>query len=113
MHEVSLDDALAAGEPVMLTIATPGFCETAICGPTVEVVEAVRTAEPAGGSVRWIHLEVFSDAGTTVADPVAAWQLQSEPWIFGIGSDGTIVGRLDGPLTVLDGEVAALAAQLA
>lgn len=113
MHEVSLDEALQAGEPVVLTIATPGFCETAICGPTVEVVEEVRAGQPADSPVRWIHLEVFSDAGTTVADPVTAWQLQSEPWIFTIGSDGQVAGRLDGPLTTLESEIAPLAAELA
>ncbi|MPZ89997.1 MAG: hypothetical protein GEU81_18505, partial [Nitriliruptorales bacterium] len=28
MHEVGLDQALAAGRPVMITFATPAFCET-------------------------------------------------------------------------------------
>jgi hypothetical protein len=113
MHDVSLDEALADGDPVMLVIATPGFCQTAICGPTVEVAEAVRTSESAPADVTWIHLEVFTDAGTTIADQVTAWQLQSEPWIFGIGADGMIRGRLDGPLTVLDGEIDALSASIA
>ena len=113
MHEVSLDEALQAGEPVMLTIATPGFCETAICGPTVEVVEGIWASRPADSPIRWVHVEVFSDAGATVADPVTAWQLQSEPWIFGVGSDGQITGRLDGPLTILEDEIAALADQIA
>ena len=48
-----------------------------------------------------------------MADPVTAWQLQSEPWIFGVGSDGQITGRLDGPLTILEDEIAALADQIA
>jgi hypothetical protein len=113
MHEVSLDEAIRAGDPVVLTIATPGFCETAICGPTVEVVQGVRASQPADSTIRWIHLEVFSDAGTTVADPLTAWQLQSEPWIFTIGSDGQIAGRLDGPLTTLEDAIAPLAAELA
>lgn len=109
MHEVSLDDALADGRPVVLTIATPAFCETAICGPTVEVVETVRTGGAVPDDVAWIHLEVFTDSGATLADQVAAWQLPSEPWIFGIDADGTISGRLDGPLTVLPEEISALA----
>ncbi|WP_341252959.1 hypothetical protein [Euzebya pacifica] len=112
MHDISLDEALRAGEPVMLSIATPGFCETAICGPTVEVVDRVRASGAGDPAVRWIHVEVFTDAGTTVADPVTAWELQSEPWVFGIAADGTIAGRLDGPLTILDDEVAALADSL-
>ncbi|WP_370325958.1 hypothetical protein [Euzebya sp.] len=109
MHAASLDTALAEGRPVMLTIATPAFCETAICGPTVDVVEDVRTGGEVPEGIEWIHLEVFSDAGTTLADQVEAFQLQSEPWIFGIDGAGTVVGRLDGPLTVLPDEIAALA----
>jgi hypothetical protein len=112
MHEVSLDAALQAGEPVVVAFATPGFCETAICGPTVEVVERVRD-QSTDSAVRWIHVEIFTDAGTTIGDPVTTWGLQSEPWVFAIGSDGRINGRLDGPLTVLEGEIAAMAAELA
>ena len=114
MHDVSFDTALADGKPVMLAIATPAFCETAICGPTVEVVEGVRTDDAtAGDDTVWIHLEVFTDAGQTLAEQVEAWGLPSEPWVFGIDREGRIAGRLDGPLTVLDGEVAALAAEIA
>ncbi|MEE8600223.1 hypothetical protein [Euzebya tangerina] len=112
MHEDSLDDLIAAGTPVMLTIATPAFCETAICGPTVDVIESVRTGR-ADEDVAWVHLEVFTDAGLTVADQVTEWNLPSEPWLFGIDGDGMIAGRLDGPLTVLPQEIGALADQLA
>ena len=108
MHEDSLDDLIAAGTPVMLTIATPGFCETAICGPTVDVIQSVRAGRP-DEDIAWVHLEVFTDAGLTVAEQVTEWNLPSEPWLFGIDGDGKIAGRLDGPLTVLPQEMGALA----
>ncbi|WP_157965392.1 hypothetical protein [Euzebya rosea] len=112
MHKNSFDSLIADGRPVMLSIATPGFCETAICGPTVEVVESVRTARGDDDRVAWVHLEVFVDGGVTLAEQVTDWNLPSEPWLFGVGADGTVVGRLDGPLTVLPEEIMALAEQL-
>lgn len=94
MHDVSLDDALAAGRPIMLIFATPAFCQTAVCGPAVENLETVR-ADGDWGDVAFIHVEIFSDEGQTLAEPVAAWDLPTEPWLFTIASDGTIVDRLD------------------
>ena len=97
MHEISLDQALAKGQPVMLTFATPAYCQTAVCGPAVDNVEQARTSGEFS-NVAWIHTEIYSDEGQTVGDPVRAWNLQSEPWVFAIGADGKIAGRLDGPI---------------
>jgi hypothetical protein len=96
MHDVSLDQALASHRPVVLTFATPAFCRSAVCGPVVDHVESVRTARD-WGDVAWIHVEVFRDQGQQVVQAVTDWHLPSEPWIFMIGSDGTVVDRLEGP----------------
>lgn len=104
MHEISLDDALAQGRPVVLAFATPAFCETAVCGPSVGVVEKVRKAGD-WGDVAFIHCEIFNDAGQTVAQPVTKWNLPSEPWLFTIGDDGRIAERTDGPLMTLEDQV--------
>ncbi|HVM15459.1 MAG TPA: hypothetical protein VM287_14180 [Egibacteraceae bacterium] len=94
MHDVSLDDALAAGRPIMLMFATPAFCQTAVCGPAVDNLEEVR-ADGEWDDVAFIHVEIFSDEGQTLAEPVAEWDLPTEPWLFTIAADGTIVDRLD------------------
>jgi hypothetical protein len=106
MHDVSLDEALADGRPVALLFSTPAFCQTAVCGPTVDVVEQIR--RDGYDDVAFIHCEIFSDAGVTVGDPVAAWQLPTEPWLFVIGPQGDIVRRADGPLLVVADEVRSL-----
>jgi hypothetical protein len=108
MHDVSLDEALAAGRPVVLTFATPAYCMTAICGPSVEVVDEVR-ASGDWGDTAWIHVEIFSDAGQTLSAPVEQWGLLSEPWLFAIDADGTVRQRADGPLLVLDDHVRTIA----
>jgi hypothetical protein len=106
MHEISLDEALAGDTPVVLLFATPAFCQTAVCGPTVDVVEQVRRR--GFDDVTFIHCEIFSDAGETLGDPVVAWNLPTEPWMFVIDPGGTIVRRADGPLLVVADEVRTL-----
>ena len=100
MHEVSLDAALSEGRPVVLTIATPAYCTSEICGPVVDIVEQVRN-EVARDDVVWIHSEVFVDP--TIEQPVTVpimgtLSLPSEPWTFLVGSDGKVVDRYDGPV---------------
>lgn len=108
MHETSLDEAMAAG-PVVLTVATPQFCQTAVCGPVVSVVEAVRD-EAARDDVAFIHVEVFTDEGVTVAPVVEELGLPTEPWTWVIDADGVVVDRYDGPVvpSMLAESVAAL-----
>lgn len=96
MHGLSLDRALEEGRPTVLTIATPAYCQTAICGPVVDVIEGVKDAVERD-DVAWIHVEVFEDAGETPADLVTALELPSEPWTFFIDADGTIASKLEGP----------------
>lgn len=106
MHDISLDDALVSEEPVVLLFATPAFCQTAVCGPTVDVLERVR--RDGYGNVKFIHCEIYADKGETIGDPVAAWDLPTEPWLFVIGPGGRIARRADGPLLVVADEVRSL-----
>lgn len=112
MHDVSLDDALAARRPVMLTFATPAYCQTAVCGPSVEVIDSVRQRRQ-WGEAAWIHVEIYSDDGQTLAKPVKQWDLPTEPWLFAIDREGVVVERRDGPLLVLADQVAAVAEEIA
>jgi hypothetical protein len=109
MHDVSLDEALAADRPVMLMFATPAYCQTAVCGPAVGTLDEVRESGD-WGDVAFIHVEIFSDAGETVTDPVREWGLPTEPWVFAIDGDGRIADRADGPM--IDSELAGMAEQL-
>ena len=95
MHATSLEEAVAAGRPVALMFATPAYCQTAVCGPAVERLDAVRT-DGEWGDVAFVHVEIYSDEGTTTTQPVQAWELPTEPWLFTIGRDGAIVDRIDG-----------------
>lgn len=93
-HEVSLDTAIEGGGPVVVMFSTPRFCVSQICGPVLDLLigESQDFADTA-----FIHSEIWANDETTEpVDAVAQWGLQTEPWLFGIKSDGTIAARLDG-----------------
>ena len=98
MHEVSLDEALTTGgQPVAVLFATPAYCQTAVCGPAVATLDGIRGSRGWSG-MRFIHCEIYTDEGQTLGDPVQVWDLPTEPWLFTIAGDGTILDRLDGPM---------------
>lgn len=96
MHGVSLASALSEGRPTVLTIATPAYCQTAICGPVVDIVEGLQE-ETGRDEVAWIHVEVFSDAGNTPVELVSELQLPSEPWTYFIDGQGQVADLYEGP----------------
>ena len=108
MHDVSLAQALAEGRPVMLMFATPAYCATTACGPSVSVLQEVKASRD-WGDTAFIHVEIYRDAGQTIGDPVTAWRLPSEPWLFTVGADGVIANRADGPLLTLKPQLAEMA----
>jgi hypothetical protein len=104
MHQTSLDQALAAGRRVVLLFATPQFCQTAVCGPSVATLDGIRRDGDWGDTV-FIHSEIYAEepsgqqvAATPLVQAVSAWGLPSEPWLFTIRSDRTIANRIDGPM---------------
>ncbi len=92
-HEVTLTDALATGRPVVYLIGTPAFCQTATCGPILELL-----IEVAGDfdDVTFVHSEVYTDdTASTTAPAVDASGLTFEPAIFLVGADGIVAERFD------------------
>jgi hypothetical protein len=93
LHDVTLRQALAAGEPVALLVSTPRFCQVSICGPVLDLLVAERDRYPA---VRMLHAEVFVDLqAETTTETVQAYQLPFEPCLFVADATGTITARLD------------------
>ncbi len=103
----SVADSIAAKAPFVVTFATPKFCSSRTCGPVVDVVEEVQRRVD-DESIRFIHVEVFADN-----DPAKGfnrwmqeWKLPTEPWTFVVGSDGKIVERFEGTVSVSELESA-------
>jgi hypothetical protein len=98
LHDITLREALAAATPVAFLIATPQFCQQAICGPVLDVLLSQKDAFP---GVKMLHSEVYSTVADAqpsvlkVTDVVSAYGLTFEPALYLAGTDGTIVNRLD------------------
>lgn len=96
-HSLTLAEALANGKPTALLVSTPGFCQTDVCGPSVEFL-----IEAAGGrdDINVIHAEVYEsyqadlDTGglPTIAPLLEVLGLDFEPSLFVADATGTIVG---------------------
>lgn len=95
-HDVSLDAALTEGKPIVLLVATPALCQSAVCGPVLDILLDVK--DEFADRLRFIHAEVFTDStGTTTTPVVQALALENEPFLFLAGADGKVVERFDGP----------------
>ncbi|HLT16553.1 MAG TPA: hypothetical protein VK007_07615 [Acidimicrobiales bacterium] len=95
LHDVTLEAALAEGQPTALLVSTPAFCQMAICGPVLDVALQVRERFP---HVRFLHAEVYAEPDVDLertAPIVDALGLHFEPCLFLAGADGRIVERLD------------------
>jgi hypothetical protein len=106
-YQTSVDAAIKAGKPFLLAFATPKFCTTAQCGPTLDRVKPMVTDYP---TVTFINVEPYELAVTNgqlqpVLDPqgqlqpvqaVNDWGLLSEPYIFVVDRTGTITATFEG-----------------
>jgi len=105
-YQTSVADALAAHKPIMLVFATPKFCTSKQCGPTLDTFKPIAKANP---DVTFINVEpyqlhevdgqlqpVLSDTNQLKpTDITDAWGLLSEPWIFAIDRDGIVRGSYE------------------
>ncbi|MGH9155274.1 MAG: hypothetical protein ACRD1K_05390 [Acidimicrobiales bacterium] len=94
LHEVSLDAALAEKRPLAVLFATPARCMSRLCGPVLDNLLAQRDAF--ADRVRFVHIEIYSTrTGNELAPAVQAYHLESEPFLFLAGADGTVRERID------------------
>ena len=104
LYAVSLDQALRQNIPVVVTLSTPGYCQTAICGPQTKVLSDLSTYN--GKNIVFIHVEIFENPHEMkiTGDPsvgvesesVVEWGISTEPWTFLIDKHGIIKERYEG-----------------
>jgi hypothetical protein len=109
-YETSVDALLAAGRPFVLVFATPAFCVSAQCGPTLELVKPYVAAYP---DVAFVNVEPYQldfvdgrlqpklDANNQLqlVPAAEAFRIVSEPWIYVVDRSGVIVGSFEGIFT--------------
>ena len=114
-YQTSVADALAAHTPFILIFATPKFCTTAQCGPTLDRFKPVAAANP---KVTFINVEPYQlqavesqlqprlDANGNLQAAVTTqeWGLYFEPWMFAVDRKGIVRGSYE--VAISDQELA-------
>lgn len=101
MYEVTVAEAIEAGEPFVVTFATPKLCTSRVCGPTLETVKEVKADYP---DLRFVHVEPYdlTDQTELKTEPwIDEWGLPSEPWVFVVDGDGNVAAKFE----VIPGEM--------
>jgi hypothetical protein len=95
-HDHSLDTVLGNGKPTIVLLATPALCQSATCGPVLDILmdEAASVATRANV----VHVEVYTDStGKTASPAFAAFHTDSEPVLYLADKAGIVTDRLNGP----------------
>jgi hypothetical protein len=102
-YRTSVDQAIRKHEPFVLVFATPAFCTSRQCGPTLDAVKEIAKGAP---KMTFINVEpyqlefsngrlqpVLDTNGQLQATEVTdAWGLLTEPWIFVVDREGIVRG---------------------
>ena len=115
-YQLSEDQALAQHKPFVLVFATPAFCTSRVCGPTLDRVKAFAKAYP---DLAFINVEPYrltfakgllqptldANGQLQATDATNAWRILSEPWIFVVDGAGIVRGTFES--VAADAELAA------
>jgi hypothetical protein len=96
-YRYSIAEALERGEPSVVVFATPKFCASAVCAPTLDVVqEAARGFR----DVAFVHVEPYEleelPEALVPVEAMEAWRLPTEPWVFVMDEDGRVAEKYEG-----------------
>jgi hypothetical protein len=100
-YTTSIADAVAAKKPFVVAFATPKFCVSKQCGPTLDRLKPIATKHP---GVTVINVEPYElqyadgalqpvlDASGNLTPTKATdeWHLPTEPWVFVVDKDGVV-----------------------
>lgn len=123
-YTTSVADALAAKEPFVLVFATPKFCTSAQCGPTLDRIKPIAAAHP---GLTVINVEPYQlewkdgqlqpvlsgdPPQLTTVTSADEWKLAAEPWVFVVDGNGIVTAsfmlifgdeELDAAITAVEG----------
>ena len=101
LYRMTVAEALDSGLPSIVTFSTPAFCQSATCGPQVEVVSAIKNRLV--GKANFIHIEVYEDphrltdlSRARLVPQMAEWSILSEPFTFVLDRDGRVAAKFEG-----------------
>jgi len=101
-HNITLGDAVSNGSPTVLLISTPGFCQSSICGPSLELLLTAVSGKESTMNI--LHAEVYSDPEKItdtgnlqdlLAPVILEYGMDFEPSLVIADGNGVVVSRLD------------------
>jgi hypothetical protein len=102
-YNLSIAEALEADKPAVIVFATPQFCTSQVCGPTLSIVKDVAREFP---HINFVHVEPYDlDKVPEKLEPVpavTAWGLPSEPWVFVTDQRGRVVAKYEGSVAAAE-----------
>ena len=112
LYRISLDQAIENEMPTVVVFASPAFCQNAVCGPQVDVLQELKNVYPSDAN--YVHVdfydnphEIQGDLERAVISPaVREWRLPSIEWTFVIDKQGTVTARFEGFATFDEVEAA-------
>ena len=109
-YKLSIAQAVTSGKPSAILFATPQFCQTATCGPTLDHLKAI--AKDFKGTIDFVNVEPYQlllteqglqpklDAEGHLQAVQAAidWGLVTEPYLFIVDKEGRVFASFEGVL---------------
>ena len=105
-YQLSVDQALAQHKPFLLAFATPKFCTSGQCGPTLDRVKPFLAKYP---TVSFINVEpyvlewkdgqlsaVVTNSALTPVQATLDYGLTTEPWVYVVDRTGVIRASFEG-----------------
>ena len=107
-YSESIAQAIDAHEPFAIVFATPAFCASATCGPTLDLVKSV--AGDYKERMRFLHVEPYeleivdgelrpllSETNSPIpVEAVNTYGLPTEPYIFVVDRGGRVTAKFEG-----------------
>lgn len=102
LYDATIAGTLDAGQPFVVTFASPAFCTNALCGPQVEVLSEL--ADDHGEQAAFIHVDLYEnpteirgDLSVARRTPVLEeWGVHTDEWTFVVDGDGVVRARFEG-----------------
>jgi hypothetical protein len=107
-YDKTVADTVTSGRPSLVFFATPAFCQTGFCGPTVELVKGVALEHE--GRLEFVNVEPYelhmTDNGLQPLldesghlQPVQAaldYAIPIEPYLFLVDAEGNVFSKFEG-----------------
>ena len=112
LYLMTIAEALDTGEPLVLIFSSPAYCQTATCGPQLDVVKDLKRQYD--DRANFIHVEIYDNphliqgdlSQATLVQAVDDWGISAVPgwfnesWTFVLNPEGVITQSFEGYATL-------------